>query len=358
MNRIISALLLALAAGLAQAAGTPPLHIAENAPHQHVVVRGDTLWGISGRFLKEPWRWPEIWRMNREQIRNPHLIYPGDVIVLDRDADGNPLLRIATAIQSPESTAEAAPEPLPESRLQPRIYDEALADSVPSIPPKAIEPFLAEPLIVEEAHIAGSARIVAMQEDRVFLGAGDTVFVAGASPAQEHWQIYRPAKPLLDPETREVLGYEAFHLGSARQVEPGEPGVFTITTAKQEIGRGDRLLPARQPPLVNYAPHRPETEIEARVASVHGGVGTAGRNSVIAINRGLRDGLEIGHVLALYRKRADTFRNAQTDRMETIELPRQRYGLVFIFRTFERVSYALVLDATGAVSINDALHRP
>ncbi len=343
MTRIISALLLALAASLAQAAAPAPLQIADNAPHRHVVVPGDTLWGISAKFLKEPWRWPEIWRMNKEQISNPHLIYPGDVIVLDRDADGNPLLRIAG-----------------ENRLQPKIYSEPMELTVPSIPPNVIEPFISEPLIVEDGTVQNGARIVAMQEERVFLGPGDTAFVSGASdrPQQEAWQIYRPAKPLLDPETREVLGHEAFYLGTARQAQPGEPGVFTISTAKQEIGRGDRLIPAKRPQLVNYAPHRPEQDVNGRVASVYGGVGTAGRNSVITLNRGSRDGLEVGHVLALHRNRSDTFRNSETDRKETVLLPDQRYGLVFVFRTFERVSYALVLNAAGAVNINDVLRKP
>lgn len=339
MNRIISALLLAIATSFAQAA---PLQIANDAPGRHVVVPGDTLWGISARFLKEPWRWPEIWRMNKEQIKNPHRIYPGDIIVLEHDANGDPLLRIVS------------------ETLQPKIYSETVREEVPSIPPKVIEPFISEPLIVEDATINGSARIVAMQEERVFMGPGDTAFVSGASdrPKQESWQIYRPAKPLRDPETREILGYEAFYLGTARQMEPGEPGVFQITTAKQEIGRGDRLLPARLPQLINYVPHRPEKAIQGRVAAVYGGIGAAGRNSVITLNRGARDGLEIGHVLALYRTRSDAFRNQENDQKETVQLPDQRYGLVFVFRTFERIAYALVLNSAGVVNINDSIRQP
>ena len=339
MNRIISALLLALAAGLLNAA---PLQIAENAPARHVVVPGDTLWGISARFLREPWRWPEIWRMNKAQIANPHLIYPGDVIVLTHDDQGEPVLQIET------------------TRLQPKIRSEAVTQTVPSIPPGVIEPFLSEPRIIDSEAAAGSARIVAMPEGRVFLGAGDTAFVSGASdrPKQDAWQLYRPAKPLLDPDTREVLGYEAFYLGTARQLQPGEPGVFQILTAKQEVGRGDHLLPATRPQLINYMPHRPDKAIEGRIASVYGGVGGAGRNSVIALNRGQRDGLEIGHVLALHRDRSDTFRNPETGRMETLRLPDQRYGLVFVFRVFDRIAYALILDSEGPASIGDLLRQP
>lgn len=359
MTRIISALLLALVASIAQAAepvsagatnpapamapAQTPLQIADNAPDRHIVVPGDTLWGISAKFLKEPWRWPEIWRLNREQIKNPHRIYPGDVIVLDRDANGNPMLRLAG-----------------NGKLEPRIYTERVEDTIPSIPPNVIEPFISEPLIVDDATVNNGARIVAMQEERVFLGPGDKAFVAGASdrPTQELWQIYRPGKPLLDPETKEVLGHEAFYLGTAKQLQPGEPGVFEIRTFKQEVGRGDRLLPANPPTLVNYAPHKPDHEVEARVASVYGGVGTAGRNSIITLNQGTDSGIEVGHVLAIFRNRSDTFRNESTGEKETVQLPKERYGLVFVFRTFARVSYALVLNSAGSVNLNDVLRNP
>ncbi|MBK9447210.1 MAG: LysM peptidoglycan-binding domain-containing protein [Betaproteobacteria bacterium] len=353
MTRIISALLLALAASFVQAADpTPapatPILIAENAPERHIVVPGDTLWGISAKFLKEPWRWPEVWRMNSEQIKNPHRIYPGDVIVLDRDASGNPMLRLASKGNS-------------NGKLQPKIYSEPVNQTIPSIPPNVIEPFVSEPLIVDDISVNNGARIVAMQEERVFLGPGDKAFVVGASdrPNQELWQIYRPGKPLLDPEdNKTVLGYEAFYLGTAKQQQPGEPGVFEIRTFKQEIGRGDRLLPANPPQLVNYAPHKPDTAIEARVASVYGGVGAAGRGSIITLNRGTSNGIEVGHVLAIYRNRSDTFRNYETDAKETVDLPNERFGLVFVFRTFARVSYALVLNSNGSVNLNDLLLNP
>jgi len=172
------------------------------------------------------------------------------------------------------------------------------------------------------------------------------------------WQVYRPGSPLIDPDDQSLLGYEAFYLGTAEQLQPGEPGVFEIRTFKQEIGRGDRLLPAHLPQLVNYAPHKPDRETEARVLSMYGSVGTAGRGSVIVLNRGTNAGLEVGHVLALFRNRVDTFRNYETDRKETIVLPPERYGLVFVFRTFEKVSYALVLNSNGAVNVNDFLRNP
>ena len=167
MIRIISMLVLAVAATLCNAA-EQPLQLAENAPQRHIVVPGDTLWGISGQFLKEPWRWPEIWRMNKEEIKNPDLIFPGDVIVLDYDSNGNPMLRK----QSGNSKLRQQSD-----KLHPQIYSEQISQAIPPIPPNAIGPYLSEPLVVEVDGLDSAARIVATQQDRVFLGSGDTAYV-------------------------------------------------------------------------------------------------------------------------------------------------------------------------------------
>jgi hypothetical protein len=338
MIRIISALILAMAATLCNAA-EPPLQLADNAPGRHIVVPGDTLWGIAGKFLKEPWRWPEVWRMNREQIKNPHRIFPGDVIVLDRDADGNPRLSVQNA------------------KLQPQVYSEQISTAIPSIPPNAINPFLSAPLIVEANALDDAARIVATQQDRVFLGNGDTAYVANADPSKEEWQIYRKGRVLPDPETKEPLGYEAFYLGTARQIEPGDPAIFEIITSKEEIGRGDRLLPATPPPLLSYMPHKPEQPVDGRIISVYGGVNEAGQYSIVSLNLGSQNGLEIGHVLALQRNRVVVQRDENGNK-ENVRVPNERYGLVFVFRTFERISYALVMQSDGSVKINDFIRKP
>ena len=347
MIRIISALILALAAPLCSAA-QPPLELADSAPGSHVVVRGDTLWDISARFLKEPWRWPEIWRMNRAQISNPHRIYPGDVIVLDRDDAGNPLLRVQ------------------KDRLQPRIYAEQNVEAIPPIPPNVIEPFISVPLVVEVSGLESAARIVATQQDRVFLGNGDLAYVANADPQQERWQVYRPGKPLRDPafpnqspsDLTHVLGYEAYYLGTAVQTRPGQPATFTIQTAKEEIGRGDRLVPTAQPTLVSYIPHKPDFDIDGRIVSVYGGVGVGGRGSIVSLNRGAGDGLEIGHVLALERNRVIVERD-ESDHKINVQIPPERSGLVFVFRLFDRIAYALVVQSDGGgVEINDFVRTP
>jgi len=343
MIRIITALILAVAAALCSAAGQP-LQLADNAPDRHIVVPGDTLWGISGKFLKDPWRWPEIWRMNRDQIKNPHRIYPGDVVVLDRDADGTPRLSLQSARQN--------------AKLQPQIYSEQLDQAIPSIPPNVINPFLSAPLVVEANGLDGAARIVATQQDRVNLANGDLAYVANADPSKDKWQVYRKGKPMPDPETKEVLGYEAFYLGTAEQIEPNSsPAIFQIVTVKEEIGRGDRLLPAVPPPLVNYVPHKPEQMIDGRIVSVYGGVNAAGSFSIVSLNKGTRDGIEIGHVLALQRNRVVVQRDDE-GRKESVKVPEERYGLAFVFRTFNRISYALVMRSEGTVVVNDYLRTP
>lgn len=338
MIRIISALILALTVALCSAA-EQPLQIADNAPDRHIVVPGDTLWGIAGKFLKEPWRWPEIWRMNREQIKNPHRIYPGDVIVLDRDADGNPRL-------SKQS-----------GKLQPQVYSEQITQAIPSISPNVINPFISAPLIVEADGLEKAARIVATQQDRVFLANGDLAYVSNADPAKERWQVYRKGRAMPDPETKEILGYEAYYLGTARQTEPGDPATFEILTVKEEIGRGDRLVPEVPPLLFNYVPHKPEQNIDGRIISVYGGVNEAGKFSIVSLNQGTRNGIEVGHVLALQRNRTIVQRD-ENGRKESVKVPEERYGLVFIFRTFERISYALVMQSEGSAVVNDHARTP
>ncbi len=338
MIRFLSVLFLAAAATWSNAADEP-LKLSASAPDRYVVVRGDTLWDISGKFLNQPWRWPEIWRMNKAQIKNPHRIYPGDVLVLGRDASGAPLLRL-------------------ESKVRPQIYAEQLSQAIPPIPPNVIEPFIAAPLVIEQNGLDSAAKIVATQEDRVFLGKGDTAYVTNADPGQKNWQVFRRGEPLRDPEAPErILGYEAFHLGSAVQVRPGDPAIFEIVTAKQEIGNGDRLIPTVRPELVDYVPHKPESGFTGRVVSVYGGVGAGGKLSIISLNRGKKDGVEIGHVLALEKNRTVVQRD-ENDQKTSVVIPAIRYGLAFVFRTFEQISYALVLQSDGTVEVNDYLATP
>ena len=347
-RRIIFCLFLGVASGAAAAEDASTVTLAERAPDSHVVQKGDTLWGISAKFLRDPWRWPEVWRMNRSQVRDPHWIYPGQVVVLDRSGRV-PRLRIGGRIGGRNA------------KLAPKVYSEPSEAAIPSIPQQVIEPYLTQPLILEAKGLDQAPKIVATMEDRVVVGAGDKVYAAGIDSNVKMWQVFRPLKPVQDPVTKEILGYEAFFLGNAQVVREGEPATLEILNAKQEINRGDRLVPTAKPDVVAYAPHAPEASIEGRIISLYSGinVGETGRNYIVTLNRGNRDGVEVGHVLATYRNSRDVeYRDAETEKREIHKLPEERTGLVFVFRTFERVSYALVMNSDRPVRPGDVVRTP
>jgi LysM domain len=348
------------------APSSAPLAIKPDAPDRYVVVPGDTLWGISQRYTDSPWRWPELWNMNREQIRNPHLIYPGYVIVLDRE---RAQLRIAApgtepapGVPPPTTAPTTAPGTV---RLGPRVRAESLAkQEIPSIPPSVIEPFLSRPLVIEPDGLDKAPTIVATQADRVVLAAGNSAYVRGIGAAKdETWYVYRKGSALVDPDTNKTLAYEAIYLGTAQLTRTGEPATVVLTSAVQEVEAGDKLVAAGRPQPVNYAPHAPNAQIRGRVIGIYGGVakvGEAGPQSVISINRGKADGIEVGHVLALYNlggtvRDASKPRNARDAR---IQLPDERAGLAFVFRTFDRISYALIMQVTRPVSPLDVVQTP
>src|SRR5688572_8756581 len=279
--------------------------LAPDAPSEYTVVKGDTLWGISGRFLKDPWKWPHIWQMNQEQIKNPHLIYPGDVVRLDREA-----LRLSIAGGAPGggsagmggSGAEAAANVV---KLEPRVRIEPLQTAIPSIPGSVIGPFLSQPLVVEVGGLDTAPAILATEESRVIIGAGDTAYADRIGTDDGvNWQVFRPGTALRDPESGEVLGYEARYVGDARVQRFGNPTTLHITKARQEINRGDRLTPAREATYPTYIPRAPDKPIVGSIMSVDGGVSEFGQYQVITLNRGARDGMEVGHVLAAYRRGA------------------------------------------------------
>lgn len=342
MIRIIFSLLIGVASLTAFAeAANPAVEIKDNAPDTYVVKKGDTLWEISGKFLTQPWRWPEVWRMNRSQIHNPHLIYPGQLIVLDRNG---PSLSIGRQL---------------EDKLSPRVYTSDIAQAIPSIPPEAIEPFLSKPLVVDAKRLENSATIIATQEDRLYTGRGDEVFAKDIDEGQKAWLVYRPVRPLMDPDTRTVLAYEAVYLGSAVVEEGGMPATLRITAANQEIGRGDRLVPAEPPKLMAYMPHAPQTDVEGRVISIYGGVAETGADNVVTLNVGENGGLEAGDVLALYRNRGiANYTDPESGRKEAYKLPEQRYGLLFVFRVFDHIAYGLVMNTDGSVKIGDYVRNP
>lgn len=338
MRRIISALLISISSTLALAQGTSPLQLADGAPDRHIVVPGDTLWDISAKFLKDPYRWGELWRLNAEEIRNPHRIYPGQVLVLDRSGD-QPRLKLGTV------------------KEQRREYVESLKKGIPSIPPQEIEPFLSEPRVLDAAGFDAAPRVVALQNNRVIAGAGDTIYTTAVTTQHKLWQMFRPGKPLLDPDTKEVLGHEAVFLGTARQTKAGDPSSFLVLSSKQEIVRDDRLLAAPRQDVPSYIPRAPTVKIQAKVLSIYSGVNFGGPQSVVTLNRGKTDGVEVGHVLAADLAGATVSNRFQGEKTD-YKLPDARNGLLFVFRVFDRVSYALVMNATQPVVVGDTVRTP
>jgi len=361
----LSLFVLCAAAG-AQAPSTP-LTIRPDAPDRYVVVPGDTLWGISQRYTDSPWRWPELWGLNKDQIRNPHLIYPGYVITLDR-ARGQVSIGTGTGAGTETGTGSGragVAAPSGSEKLGPRIRGQSLAkESIPSIPSSVIEPFLSRPLVVEPDGLDKAPTIVGTQGDRVILATGNSAYVRGiAGSNEESWYVYRRGAPLVDPDTNQTLAYEAIYLGTARLERDGDPATVVLTSAAQEVGAGDKLVPAGPPQVINYAPHSPASNIRGRVIAIHGGLGKvaeAGPQTIISINRGARDGLEVGHVLALYSLGGsvrDVFK-ARDARDANIKLPDERAGLAFVFRVFNRVSYALVMHISRPIGPFDVVQTP
>jgi hypothetical protein len=347
----------------ASAASAEPIkcEFRPDAPDQHVVVKGDTLWDISGTFLQKPWCWPTVWGMNRDEIANPHWIYPGQIIWFDR-ASGR--LRLGTPIAANSGANDPASQ-----RLGPRVRSDGVgADAVPSIPPGVIEPFLTQPLIVDEDEMKTAPRIIATQESRVFLGQGDKAYVRGDLHGNTAFQVFRPGQPLKDPVTQKVIGYEAAFLGTLKlqaEAKPGSGGdvhTFTVSTAAQEMGKGDQLRAVPPTPMQNYVPHPPTQPVDARVAGIYGGVTHAGQHQIVSINRGKLDGLDVGTVLQLYHTGQtvsdSTAKKSWFGREQQVKLPDEEVGSLFIFRTFKQVSYGLIMQVTAPVQIGDVAKSP
>ncbi len=333
------------------------LEIRENAPDRHVVVKGDTLWDISAKFFKDPWKWQQIWGLNKDTIKDPHWIYPGDVVMLDR-ATGT--LRIGDAPQQAAVSESTATVPVDEIvKLSPRAREvPSERNSIPVIPLNAIGPFLGKPLVVEDADLSSAPTIVGTYEHRELLSTNDVAYVKNMpSNKGTQWQIYRPGKTFIDPDTEEVLGHEVNYLGDAVVEKFAPVSELRITRATFEIGKGDHFaLPTEVFPN-SFEPHAPNTNIVATVISIYGGMDQASQNTVITLNKGKRDGLENGHVLALYQK-GEVLKGGHVFKRSNVALPDVRYGLVFVFRTFHKVSYALVLQTRLPVQLLDTAQTP
>jgi LysM repeat protein len=340
-------------------AGIPLSELAPNAPDAHTVQSGDTLWDISKLFLKSPWRWPELWGMNLDQVRNPHLIYPGQVLVLEKTGD-RARLRVAQAGSgAPENTV----------RLSPRVRSNLLDNgAIGSIPLHLIGPFLTEAMIFNNDELSRAPRIVAAQEGYVAMSQGQLAYVLGDVNRSSGYRLFREPQPLYDFDTNELLGYEARYVGTADFVRPGRnfeeggrpvvvPATVAIKSVRMEVNVGDRLAPLPARDLDAYVPHHPNVPMAGRVLQIYGDALSAGQNQIVALNRGARDGIERGHVLALWRQGDRQAKRIDGERA-VLQLPNEQNGLLFVFSVFERTSYALILSVNVPVFAGDAFTQP
>jgi len=341
-------------------------------PDRYVVQKGDTLWDISKRFLKDPWRWASVWTIN-DQIKNPHLIYPGDVILLTY-VDGKPQLSVAReekVVPAPAGAEEmtvtpttAIEEPAGETptgmnvvKLRPKAHVESITSAIPTISPEAIVPFLTEPLAVGRSELGQAGYVTIGLDERRALGDGSQFYARGLkNSGTEYYQIFRQGAALKHPDTGEILAYEALFLGDARLLESGDPAKLVVTRVKQEILPTDRLLQTpEKAALPYYFPRAPEKNVNGRILAAVNGMREFGPNTIVAISLGKREGMEEGHVLRIMRH-VGLSKDPVTKNM--YKLPDEETGLLMIFRVFDKVSYALIMNATRPVHIHDALRTP
>jgi LysM domain len=332
-------LLTLLYSGLTLAA----VELNENVPETYIVKKGDTLWGISGMYLKEPWLWPELWDAN-PQIDNPHLIYPGDELYLVW-VDGRPRLRLNRGR---------------DVKLTPNMRVSSLDLAIPVIPMDQIGPWLVRNRVMGADEIKNSAYVVAGDERRLISGPGDTIYGRGPFPDGERaYGIYQLGQNYIDPLTNEFLGHQVRHVGGARLRSSNRVDIteLEITRVIEEIGAGDRLLPLQERVLdASLTPRAPTQEIVGgTMIAVEGGVSQIGNMSIVVINKGKREGLQNGDVLAVYQAGEHVFdKIAQTN----VRLPDTRAGLAMVFDAYEKVSYAIILKTTRPLHVLDLVKNP
>lgn len=321
-----------------------PVELNPAHPDRYTVVKGDTLWDIAGRFLREPWLWPEVWQVN-PQIRNPHLIYPGDVISLTYE-DGRPLLSLVRGTR--------------DVKLSPQVRSTPLDAAIPAIPIDAIRQFLSHPYVVGEGELEQAPYVVAHAGEHIIGGAGNRIYVrAIESEDRQRFDIVRPGGAYKDADTGEILGYEALYIGDASLQSTGDPATLGLVHTQQETREGDRLVPSvADKPLTTFYPKAPDQSIDGSIIGVLGGVTQIGQYQVVVLDRGERDGLMPGDVMAIDSLGETISDDVSPERWDKVKLPNEQAGHLMVFRTFPRVSFALVMDATRAIHVLDRVRNP
>ncbi len=317
------------------------IQLVDNHPDRHVVVKGDTLWDISGKFLQSPWLWPKVWSVN-PQIDNPHLIYPGDVIYLVW-VNGQPQLRLDRGPRD----------------LGPRIRRSPLEQAIQAIPLQDIKSFLSDNLVLSKDVLEAAPYVLAGVNGRIVSGAGDRIYARGELPDanQSYYGVYRPARVYKDPDTDEVLGYESKAIGGGYLISTQED-IMTLNLKRthEEVRTKDRVLPTQEEPIQSvFYPSAPEQQINGRILSVLRGVTQIGQYDVVAINKGKREGMAPGHVLHVFT-RGETVKDPVNG--ELVKLPSEKGGTIMVFKAFEKVSYALVMHTQNVLSVLDEVRTP
>lgn len=351
-------------AGVVQAEA--PVQVKESAPERYTVVRGDTLWDISSRYLADAWRWPEIWEIN-PHVRNPHLIYPGDVLLLCQ-IKGRAVVAVDMGGGCAEVEARmASGQPTQiisgsgrDQKLHPQARIQPLSLAIPAIPLQEIQRYLNGSRVVSKADLDNAPYVLAGPETRIITGAGDSIYIRNKNKLLEShgvYGIYRGGRAYIDPVTREVLGYEAEDIGGGKIVAlNGEVGTLAVSRTTQEVRIEDKLLPNESERISTvFYPSNPDAVKPGVILRVFDSLGSGAQNSVVVLNRGELDGVKSGHTFAIH-KRGESVRDRVTN--EYVRLPSERAGLAMVFRTFSKVSYALVLRSSTTVKVGDEVKPP
>jgi hypothetical protein len=333
----------------------PPAVVKPDHPDSYTVVKGDTLWDIASRFLNDPWLWPELWHINTE-IRNPHLIYPGDVIVLQY-VDGKPYITMDGAAAATPKYDKPA---IKSFKLSPKIRSESIEKAITTIPRELIAPFLSRPRVATEDEIDAAPHIIASYERHLITGTGNKIYAKGFSDKLfGSYHVVRPGIEYEDPETGETLGYELIDLANANVQKTGDPVTLIVSEARQEVINGDLLFPHEEKKLdFRFIPRAPTEKINGQIIHVINGLNLIGQYNIVVINRGAKDGLEPGHVLAVLQKGEEVRNPRSVFGWGTEKLPDERAGVMMIFSVKEKLSFGLIMEAQKTIRRMDKVTNP
>jgi hypothetical protein len=327
------------------------IQLAPNAPDSYVVKRGDTLWAIAKVFLRDPWFWPEIWQVN-PQVKNPHLIYPGDTLRLVF-IDGQPQILLQRG---------------DEARVEPRVRSEPLEAAVTTIPYETVAAFMSKPSVLDQDQIKNAPYVLASRDLHVVAADGDTLYARGFSGPVElgsHYNVVRVGDKLVDPDDKRLLGYNGVFTGAAHVTADGATVSLVLTESARETRPGDKLFSGGVDVPLDFIPSPPRANTNGRIIAVSDGVSIIGQYYVVVINRGSRDGLTPGNVLAVYDTGPiveDTVNNGffGLTKLGTpkIQLPSERTGTFMVFKTFDNISYGLIMEATNLIHVGDKVQNP